>query len=479
MSPRKSLRELLELNPDLNIAHEDYNINVTANYGDQKKASDALPVLKAFDGTDLPAHLYFHVPLCNYICHFCNYVKKLLPRNKDQGAILDEWADLLIEESRRHLLQFPWTRRARIESLYLGGGTAALFKQRQLEKIIRHIRASYSLTSECEISLEGNPDNFTESSLSEALALGFNRFSLGVQSLQDRVNQFVGRGHDSQMSLHAIENLFQTRKPFNVDMMFGLPHQTIETVRRDFEILTRMKVPTITIYRLRNADREQMGIGNKSAWNNTSLRSKMQGEGLFPSLEQTYEMREAIVNILSSAGYSPSPCGWWSLPQTYGEGNIPHVSKNKWEKQDTMIAFGPGAYGWLTGDASNTIQTHNISDIRSYADALKSTSDLPLASIRHLDKEQSVAMRLGFGFKANQPIRLADFKKRFDVNLLDDEPYKTALTHLIERGFLTLNSKSQVLQPTQDGESLHEEIISKLIHQQIGGLCESVCKKTA
>jgi coproporphyrinogen III oxidase-like Fe-S oxidoreductase len=154
----------------------------------------------------------------------------------------------------------------------------------------------------------------------------------------------------AQDSLDAIGNLLATDCPFNVDMMFGLPYQTVETVRADLTTLVEMGVPTITIYRLRNADRAEMGIGNRAVWNIASVREKLIRDGMFPELEITYQMRQAAVEVLLEHEYHPSPCGWWSRPGTYADGNIPQTSKNKWEQYNTMLAFGPGAYGWLTGD---------------------------------------------------------------------------------------------------------------------------------
>ncbi len=83
------------------------------------------------------------------------------------------------------------------------------------------------------------------------------------------------------------------------------------------------------------------------------------------------------MEVLLDRGYAPSPCGWWSLPNTYPEGNIPHVSKNKWERYDTMIAFGPGAYGWVSGASNILVQTHNEPDIASYVSRMESAPKSP------------------------------------------------------------------------------------------------------
>jgi oxygen-independent coproporphyrinogen-3 oxidase len=429
----------------------------------------------AHNGADLPIHLYFHIPLCSYICHFCNYVKRRLPSDGDTA--LDEWTTLLLTESHAYLREVPWLVQARVESFFLGGGTAALLPPAQLERLLGHVRANYILSDDCELTLEGNPDNFQPAYIDAARSLGITRFSVGVQSLQDEVTRFTGRGHDSAASLAAIDHLLATGRPFNVDMMFGLPYQSPETVGADLRTLVERRVPTITIYRLRNVDRQKMGIGNRAIWNIPSVRDRLHADNLFPSLQETYAMRAAALRPLLDAGYQPSPCGWWNAPGTYPDGNIPRVSRNKWQHYDTMVAFGPGAYGWLTGQSPDVIQTHNESDIATYARRIGAGEERPLAFGRRLTGRQAVGSALGFAFKANQPISLDRFRRQYHVDLWRDEPYGTVIRQLVESGLLDASEDGETLQPTGDGEALHEEIISVYFQGWIGEYREPVCNR--
>lgn len=472
-----NLGALLARHPELQIDQESYNINVTANYGAPLTRDEVLDKFSQHNGAGRPAHLYFHVPLCSYICHFCNYVKKAVPKNGKESETLEAWASRLIEESNRYLDQFDWIGEARIESVYLGGGTAALMREKQLERLLAHIRERYDLRHVQEVTLEGNPDNYDKDFVRALQRTGFTRFSVGVQSLQDQVTAFTGRGHDRLASIKAIKTLLDSGDPFNVDMMFGLPYQTPGTVEEDLRTLVELGVPTITIYRLRNAERHKMGIGNISAWNVPSVRDKLYEQRLFPSLEGTYAMREAAVRILLEYGYQPSPCGWWSKPETYPHGNIPHVSANKWQRYHTMLALGPGAYGWLTGNRGEVIQTHNETDIAAYAKHLESEKTPPLSFGRHLQGHQAVASALGFAFKANQPIEFERFAEEYRADLLGEEPYSSVIRDLLSKGLVEFVQKGRGVKPTLDGEALHEEIISVYIHRRIGSFQDAVCKR--
>ena len=471
------LLELLQSHPQLQIPLDQYNINVTANYGQRLSAEETWEEIKKAPGAGKPAHLYLHFPFCSYICKFCNYVKKFLPDNDKKSQMLDKWAGLLIEESERYLAGVEWLSNARIESFYMGGGTSSLLETRQLARILKHVRAGYSLTDDCEMSLEGNPDNFLYEEIPRAVELGFNRFSIGVQSFQNEVNEFAGRKHNREMSIRAIENLLASGKPFNVDMMFGLPFQTPETVHEDIRILTEMKTPTITIYRLRNADRHKMGIGNAGVWNNQRIKEALHKEKKFPSLEENYRFRDQAVGVLLDSGYLPSPCGWWSAPGTYPDGNIPQVSKNKWERHNTMIGIGPGAYGWISATPGKIIQTHNNTDIHGYDKHLANETSVPLAYGRKLEGAEAVGTALGFAYKACQPISLERFRNQFMVDLLNDFPYGDVLAEMMRNEFLILSEDQTHLIPTLKGEALHEEIISVYLHEKIGNFTGQVCKK--
>jgi oxygen-independent coproporphyrinogen-3 oxidase len=471
----KNIAELLAKHPELNIQHDQYNINVTANSGEVLAPNAVAKAYQEHEGSGKPAHLYFHVPLCNYLCHFCNYVKKLVPAHGREAA-LSEWVGLLIDESSRYLTRFPWVREANIESFYIGGGTAAVLGLSHLQKLMEHVFKNYNMNLRAEISLEGNPDNLTEDYINGAVALGFNRFSVGIQSLQDEVSTFVGRKHDRAMSLKSIAALKATGLPFNCDYMFGLPNQTVATIQDDIETLAALDVPTITIYRLRNADRAAMGIGNKSAWNNPRVMRAMQEKNLFPSLSETYGMRAAIMDVFERNGYKPSPCGWWSKEGVYADG-IPQVSRNKWEKFDTMIAHGPGAYGWLTGGTGQIIQTHNITDIAQYGEVMKDKSSLPMAPGKILEGYRAVGTAFGFKLKANQWLDLAAFASEWGVDLLNDPQTSPVVREMLAKDLLVQSADGTKIRPSAAGEALHEEMISVYAHERIGGCGERICKR--
>lgn len=477
---KPQLLQLFEEDPELNIAVHEYNINVTTNDGEIIN-SDALfeEFEKYVPSTGETAHLYIHVPLCDYICNFCNYVKKKIGKDSEEDA--STWMELLKKEALIYLSKLPWMSEIGISSFYIGGGTGALLLSDKVAfgHFIKFIKSNYNFTSNAELSLEGNPENFTSQNIKFAMDLGFNRFSVGVQSLDDSVNHFANRLHSESQSIAAIKELKKTGLPFSVDMMFGLPLQTIDSVSRDIKMLVELKVPAITIYRLRNSDREKMGIGNASAWNQEKIKTKLDNVGSFPSVLDTYLMRDIITKVLIENDYEPSPCGWWNKKGLYPNGNIPQVSKDKWENYKTMLALGPGGYGWLSGTSSTYFQTHNQNKIHDYMAYMNDNpTKPPLKYGRILSGNLAIGTKLSFAVKARQPIFIETYKSTFGINILEDEPYRNVFIELIEKGFLFYSSLNDSLNVTLKGETLHEEIMKVYFLDRIGASEDIFCKKT-
>lgn len=469
MTSNIDLKSVLQNNPELRIERDNYDFIVTTKFGKIIDRKETLERYRNFDGRGKPAHLYFHVPLCSYICLYCNYIKTRYSGNDE--SILDRWAEALLAESKEYLRQIPWLREARIESLYFGGGTAALLRERHLEKLMAHVRDNYALANDCEITLEGNPDNFSKQEVDATVGLGFNRFSIGIQSLDDDVLKFIGRGHSAKAALHAVEALVKTGLPVNVDYIFGMPHQTVESVRKEVGTFIDMKTPQVSIYRLRNADRVSLGldIAQRSKWNRPDVLSEIDRHGLFPALDDIYLMRETLMELLLENGYRPAPAAWWSRAGVYPKG-ITKTSLNKWQNMDTMIAFGPGAYGWLTGGRSDIIQTHNPTSLEAYLHCIETQKCIPLSHGRYIEGREAVATALGFAFKAHKKIEAQKVRERFHVDVLQEEPYREVLFSLVEKGFLSFSSEDSSFVPTLIGEAFHEEIVSLYFCEWLGSL---------
>jgi len=138
----------------------------------------------------------------------------------------------------------------KIESLYFGGGTPSLLTVKQFELLMTAIHSHFNLSEKCEITLEINPGTVDKNKLDNLLLLGFNRFSLGVQSFNDKHLNACGRKHSSG-DAHKDLALFSSMDlNFSADILFGLPNQSLSELTLDIQTLSQYSPPHVSPYNL-------------------------------------------------------------------------------------------------------------------------------------------------------------------------------------------------------------------------------------
>ena len=174
--------------------------------------------------------LYVHLPFCTTICPFCSFAVRRDRASAHQpyiNTLLQELTLSLDEENPEHL---P------LEAIYFGGGTPSRLTVSELEWLLRGIRRRWEFSPEVEITLECNPEDVTREALQGWFAAGFNRFSIGGQSFQDPLLKKLGRVHNAEQLRSALECFHQENLAnWNLDLMFGIPGQTMEDFSQDLE----------------------------------------------------------------------------------------------------------------------------------------------------------------------------------------------------------------------------------------------------
>ena len=166
--------------------------------------------------------LYVHVPFCENKCGYCSFYSK-----KPRAGEIDSWLEALELEiiSRLSFLkkfQAP-------ELLYIGGGTPSLLSVPQWKKFLDTLKKFFGLTNLIEATVEANPNSLTREHVNFFKANGFTRISLGVQSLEDNELKILGRLHDSEQALKAMELVKNSGLALNCDLIFAVPGQTLRT----------------------------------------------------------------------------------------------------------------------------------------------------------------------------------------------------------------------------------------------------------
>jgi len=232
--------------------------------------------------TPPPLSLYIHIPWCVKKCPYCDFnsheSKQKLPEDEYVAALLRD-----LEQD----LPLIWGRR--IQSIYIGGGTPSLFAPNTIFKLLSELRARLNFLPDCEISMEANPGSLELERFKDYQQAGINRLSVGVQTFSDEHLKSLGRIHNSKQASYAIEIALQSGfRSVNLDLMFGLPGQTMEQAESDIKHAIELAPQHISLYQL-------------TIEKNTYFYSKPPS---LPEHDELGAMQEELQQRLANAGYN-------------------------------------------------------------------------------------------------------------------------------------------------------------------------------
>ncbi|CAH0530199.1 heme anaerobic degradation radical SAM methyltransferase ChuW/HutW [Vibrio hippocampi] len=172
--------------------------------------------------------LYIHIPFCRVRCTFCNFFQNAASRQ-----LVDDYFQALLTEIKQKA-SLPWTQAGRFNAVYIGGGTPTDLSPVQIEQLGKAIRENFPLTTDCEMTLEGRTNRFSDEMFERALEGGFNRFSFGVQSFDTKVRRSAKRLDDREVVLERVAALSaRDEAPIVIDLLYGLPYQTLDVFEQD------------------------------------------------------------------------------------------------------------------------------------------------------------------------------------------------------------------------------------------------------
>jgi len=198
-----------------------------------------------------PLSLYIHFPWCEKKCPYCDFnshqIKDGAGPNGKAGFDEKRYIKALITDLETELPNI-WGRQ--VHSIFIGGGTPSLLSPEGMDELLSSIRARVTLEPDAEITMEANPGSVEASKLSGFAKAGINRISLGIQSFQDEKLKALGRIHNGADAKRAIETAMQHFKSVNLDLMYGLPNQSLEDAKEDIQTALSFKAPHLSFYNL-------------------------------------------------------------------------------------------------------------------------------------------------------------------------------------------------------------------------------------
>src|SRR3954453_2094791 len=175
-----------------------------------------------------PLALYVHIPWCVRKCPYCDFNS-----HERSGALPElEYVDKLFADLEG-LLPSVWGRR--LTSIFIGGGTPSLFSPESIDRLLSGVRARLTLEPDAEITLEANPGTVEAARFRGFRDAGVNRISVGVQSFDDAMLAALGRIHSAAEARRGLEPAMASFNNVNIDLMYGLPDQTLDMTRSDIE----------------------------------------------------------------------------------------------------------------------------------------------------------------------------------------------------------------------------------------------------
>lgn len=224
----------------------------------------------------------------------------------------------------------------KIQSIFLGGGTPSLFPTTQMAKLFEYIHGKSILTSDCEITLEANPGTIERGYFGEYRAMGINRVSLGVQSFQNHHLKKLGRIHSSDEVYLAVEQLKQAGiDNFNIDIMHGLPNQTLEEAIDDLNQALSLQSTHLSWYQLTIEPNTAFAHANLTLPDEETLENiETQGKALL----QQHHFEQYETSAFNLKGLHPS------------KHNL-----NYWQYGD-YLGIGAGAHGKITWESTSSIE---------------------------------------------------------------------------------------------------------------------------
>ena len=274
-----------------------------------------------------PLSLYVHVPWCVRKCPYCDFNSHALMRALPEERYIRQLEIDLFSE-------LPKIQGRQFESIFIGGGTPSLISPKMYGKLLSDVGRVVPFNQDIEVTLEVNPGSCEYGNVFLYQEIGINRFSVGVQSFQDDKLKALGRIHSAK---EAIKILHLLRKVedynFNIDLMYGLPGQTLEDVEFDLKCAISMEPSHISWYQL-------------TIERNTEFYSK---PPKLPIDDNIYLMQKKGRRILEDAGYIQYEISAYALPGKYSRHNL-----NYWEFGD-YIGIGAGAHGKWSDRVSGQI----------------------------------------------------------------------------------------------------------------------------
>ena len=368
-----------------------------------------------------PLALYIHFPWCEKKCPYCDFNSHQIKEkssNLVDGFDEQRYINALLADLETELPNI-WGRQ--VHSIFIGGGTPSLLSAAGMDQLLCAVRARINLEPDAEITMEANPGSVEAEKLAGFAKAGINRVSLGIQSFQDEQLKALGRIHNGAEAKRAVEIALSNFKSINLDLMYGLPNQSLEAARSDIETALSFQTPHLSLYNLTLEPNTYFA----------NFPPKL------PSDDEIDAIFEQNLVLLTGAGYQRYEVSAYAKKDQECKHNL-----NYWRFGD-YIGIGAGAHGKISYPAKITRQVRErhpqtyMQAMEIKGNALIESREIPLKDLPFEFMLNTLRLTDGVDtntFSERTGLPLSVISKGLDAaskkGLLDENPSKLKATTL-------------------------------------------------
>ncbi|WP_368240563.1 radical SAM family heme chaperone HemW [Clostridium paraputrificum] len=368
--------------------------------------------------------LYIHIPFCKQKCFYCDF-----PSYARKDDLMSDYIEALLIELKEKIKDYE------VRSLFIGGGTPSYLNEENLSKLMKGIK-NITFIEDAEKTIECNPGTVSEEKFNIMKGGGINRLSFGLQTTKNNLLKGIGRIH----TFEAFKDNYNLARSvgfnnINIDMMFGLPNQSVKDWTDSLEEVAKLNPEHISAYSLIIEE----GTPLYKLYNEDKLK--------LPSEEEEREMYKKCKNILIENGYHQ-----YEISNYAKEGKECLHNEVYWMCNE-YIGVGASSSSYIDGK-----RIKNIDDLREYIKRIgsgKSIVDEEIINTKNDNIEEFMFM----GLRMNCGIEEEEFKRRFHTDV--DNVYKDVIEGNINKGLL--ERKRGRIYLTDKGIELSNMVMSDMI----------------
>ena len=355
--------------------------------------------------------LYIHIPFCKRKCYYCDFISF-----SGKQELIEKYIDSLKKEINNYKIN---KEEYLIETIYFGGGTPSFIESKYIIEVLQELKQKFNVSKNAEITIEINPGTVDEQKLQDYYNSGINRISFGLQSTKSELLKLVGRIHTYSSFLDAY-NLAREMgfKNINVDLMIGLPVQTLEDVQKDLERITELKPEHISVYSLIVEEE-------------TAIEQKINNKELYlPSENLERKMYWEVKNTLEEKGYKHYEISNFAKPKFESKHNL-----SCWN-QEEYIGFGLAAHSYIDNKRYS-----NTEELEKYIVRVDVLGDPQIKTIHEIQsKEDQMKEYMLLSLRKIEGVKISDFKNRFVDNPI--YIYRELLNKLVTQELIEIDIDS-------------------------------------